>query len=312
MQRGLKSVIFWALAISLLIHGLTLVKLGYFSEKRVKLRQAKIRSQSKKPVRVRITQKTPKKIKKDPKEAKKILETPLQKTEPPDNPSRLGAQDHKTKKETKVVRKRKKPKGLDAAQASPFKKSKIIGKGNGIPKPPAQKSISNPFKRRVTKFAKEGKVAIKKSSFAKKRNVYESLLPKANELGGQIRKGYQDFITDDLAVADKIDMNTSEFRFIGYFSSMRKSIELVWGYPSDAVRRHLQGIVELEFHVNKDGSTKKIRVVQSSGHKVLDKNIVSAIKTAQPFAPLPKSYNKKKLVVTASFHYVLSGLPVAH
>ena len=107
-------------------------------------------------------------------------------------------------------------------------------------------------------------------------------------------------------------MNTTEFRFIGYFSSMRKSIELVWGYPGDAVRRQMQGVVELEFQVNKDGSTKTIKVLQSSGHAILDKNIVKAIKTAQPFAPLPKSYVKNKLVVTASFHYVLSGFSSAH
>ena len=155
-------------------------------------------------------------------------------------------------------------------------------------------------------------MAIKKSNYKEKRKLYESLLPTANELGGQIRKGYQDFISDDLAVADRIDMNTSEYRFIGYFSSMRKAIELVWGYPSEAVRKQMQGIVELEFRVTKSGATDSIKILQSSGFKVLDRNIIKAIRSAQPFAPLPKSYGKEKLLVTASFHYVLSGLPLAH
>lgn len=112
-------------------------------------------------------------------------------------------------------------------------------------------------------------------------------------------------LDERIAEGDRIDLNTTNYKYISYFIGVRKAIELTWVYPSAAVRSGLQGEVRLEFKIEKDGRMTKIRILNSSGYEVLDNAIVEAIRLAAPFAPLPKSMAKNDLVVTATFRYVL-------
>jgi len=57
----------------------------------------------------------------------------------------------------------------------------------------------------------------------------------------------------------------------------------------------------------KDGHTRRLRVVKSSGYKILDDAIVEAIKLASPFSPLPDGFGKDKIVITGMFRYILSS-----
>src|SRR5690606_7779634 len=102
------------------------------------------------------------------------------------------------------------------------------------------------------------------------KKEFEKFLPNAKDLARYMDAGYQEYLDDNLAMADRIDINTTEYRYIGYFTNMRKAIELVWNYPMDAARRGMQGEVGIEFIINKDGSTGRIRVIRSSGYKILD------------------------------------------
>jgi protein TonB len=134
------------------------------------------------------------------------------------------------------------------------------------------------------------------------------MLPsKMQDLAGQVDAGYQDYVDDKVDEGDRIDINTTEYRYIGYFTSMRKSIELVWIYPDDAVRRGMQGETVLEFAIDKTGRVSRIRIVKSSGYEILDKNMVATLRMASPFSPLPVGWKKSRIIVTGSFRYVLSA-----
>lgn len=143
------------------------------------------------------------------------------------------------------------------------------------------------------------------------RNLYEKLLGQSSkDLMNQMAAGGESF--SDPGDGDRLDLDTKEYRYMGYFSGMRKSIELVWAYPSEAARRGIQGTVAIEFTIEKTGAVKKIKVARSSGSKSLDDAIVSAIQDAQPFAPLPKGFGKDKITVSGNFNYVLTGYAVSH
>ncbi len=58
-------------------------------------------------------------------------------------------------------------------------------------------------------------------------------------------------------------------------------------YPVVARRMKWQGTVEVSFVVLETGNVENIRIVASSGHSVLDKNVVDAIQQVQPFPPPP-------------------------
>ena len=134
------------------------------------------------------------------------------------------------------------------------------------------------------------------------KTSYEQFLQ--DGLGGS----YEDFVHGDMKTGEAIDISTSEYRYIGYFSGLRKAIDLVWTYPSQAVHSGQQGVVKLRFAIDADGTASKIKVTQSSGYRILDVAIVDAIKLASPFSPLPTDMGENKIFITGSFWYILNGI----
>ncbi|MBP9707646.1 MAG: energy transducer TonB [Oligoflexales bacterium] len=262
---------------------------------------------------------------KEPDIRNQIVEAPLEKTLPPKESAFLGQEDHSTKDQTKVIPKPA-PKAADAGQAGTVQKPlETPFSQSPVPKEMAQKSQEKserieqklspskdtnevkPINPRVSITADKG-IEIDNPIKKNERNNYEKMLSKSyDQMNNEVVAGYQDYIDEDIKIGDRIDINTTEFRYMGYFTGMRKSIELVWNYPIEAVQRGLQGKVGLEFIIRQDGTATKIRVVKSSGYKVLDKAIVEAIELASPFSPLPSGFGKEQLVVMGNFHYQLSA-----
>jgi protein TonB len=279
-------------------------------------------------IKVRIVQADPKakKPEKKPPEPPapsevmpKILETPQVKTEKPTESSYVGNVDHTAKKETRVSEKVKRDKAKDPGQKGSPEAVVGVPQDKKITdakmearkpstKPQAEKpEQATPKKSGPTVKGSSGSIAFDGAD-RKPRNPYEALLPTgSSDLPGQVNAGYQDYVDDKIEEGERIDINTTEYRFIGYFTNMRKAIELVWNYPLEASRKGLQGEVGLEFAIGKDGKASRVRVIKSSGYEVLDRAIVDAIRLASPFAPLPDGFGKNRILVTGSFRYILSS-----
>lgn len=217
-----------------------------------------------------------------PESPKQIVDVQQTKTQPPEKASMLAAQDHRAIREQRVK-----------SRPSPTLDTQGNASATGRPAAPEGPRLL---------FDPKGQVR----ALGKVRNQYEALLRDqvaAAERGG--KRGGAEFLDERLPEGDRVDLNTTNYKYISYFLGIRKAIELTWVYPSAAVRNGLQGEVQLEFKIEKDGRMSKIRVLNSSGYELLDKAIVDAIRLAAPFAPLPKSMAKDTLVVTATFRYVL-------
>ncbi len=313
---------YWVIAailISLLFHVLSLIELPKY-ERNPLLPAPQTKKEE---VKVNIVHKKVDAQKRPNEPQKKILETPLAETKAPTAPSRLGAQDHMTEKETKVSQNLPRPKAADPGQAGnatktqkeahaqprPAEEQKEEAKPKSMTMTPHKSQLAE--EKRQDKLqsitAKDGTVVVPQKEKMTPRNNYEKLMPTSKEMTSQVAAGYQDYIDDEVATGPKIDMNTTNFRWIGYFTNMRKAIEMVWVYPSEAVRRGLQGETLVEFTIKRDGTLARVKVVQSSGYKVLDDAIVEALRLAAPYAPLPSGFKEDRLTVTGSFRYVLTA-----
>ena len=234
--------------------------------------------------------------------AKRVIETRQIETSPPKTVTSLGAQDHSTQKETRLSdTKLARTKALDPVSA-PTINQPVDGKKNATSPDPKTKHAVVP---RV--IAAPGQMRITKNEKTTSTTAYEKLFPKkTNDVFNATGEGFIEPIDKTIAEGDRVDMNTTNFRYLSYFTGLRKQIEMVWVYPSEAVRRGLQGAVQLEMIIEKDGRVSHVRIVHSSGYVTLDENMVKTIKLASPFAPLPKTWGKERLIVTGSFHYILS------
>lgn len=102
---------------------------------------------------------------------------------------------------------------------------------------------------------------------------------------------------------DAIRLDTREPKYISYFTSIKRAIEIVWVYPEPALRNGLQGKLVLEFTILADGQLEDARLLRSSGFSILDEEAVRAVRAAAPFQPIPPWIGKKRLPIIASFEY---------
>jgi periplasmic protein TonB len=74
-----------------------------------------------------------------------------------------------------------------------------------------------------------------------------------------------------------------------YLQSWRHKVETVGNlnYPEEARRDQLYGSLRLMVSITPDGGLKDVRILDSSGFKVLDDAAIRIVRQAAPFAPFP-------------------------
>ncbi|MCW9024846.1 MAG: energy transducer TonB [Gammaproteobacteria bacterium] len=82
--------------------------------------------------------------------------------------------------------------------------------------------------------------------------------------------------------------NAREYRFASYLDAWRAKVERIGNlnYPEAALQKKLDGNLLLDVAINPDGSIKDIRVLKSSGHKILDEAARRIVRLAAPYPPL--------------------------
>jgi protein TonB len=65
--------------------------------------------------------------------------------------------------------------------------------------------------------------------------------------------------------------------------SIRNSVK----YPDRAKKRNLQGRVTISVTIGADGEITALKVTQSSGHRILDRSVLKAVKSSAPFSSPP-------------------------
>ncbi|MCP5300065.1 MAG: TonB family protein [Chromatiaceae bacterium] len=92
-----------------------------------------------------------------------------------------------------------------------------------------------------------------------------------------------------------VNASTQEYRYAAYLEAWRSKVEKIGNlnYPDEAKRKKLYGNLLMHVAVRADGSVERIRVVRSSGHKLLDDAAVRIVRMAAPFAPFPPEIRKE-------------------
>ncbi len=108
---------------------------------------------------------------------------------------------------------------------------------------------------------------------------------------------------EDESDTETVSLDSQELKYASYFLRIKKQIELVWTYPEEAATNGLQGQILLQFMLEHSGKLIDISLIQSSGHEILDRAALEAVKTASPYNAFPEKIRKKKLRIIASFKY---------
>jgi len=106
-------------------------------------------------------------------------------------------------------------------------------------------------------------------------------------LSAEISRSWQEY--QKLPRQKYIDARTLEYKYAAYMDAWRAKVERVGNlnYPEAAKRLNISGDLILDVAIRQDGSVYRVKVLRSSGHKVLDDAAVRIVALAAPFAPLP-------------------------
>ena len=80
-----------------------------------------------------------------------------------------------------------------------------------------------------------------------------------------------------------------------YLDSWRRKVERVGNinYPSEARARGLSGTLRLLVVIDREGALKDARILESSGHELLDEGAVRIVNLAAPFSPFTKNMRSR-------------------
>ena len=103
-----------------------------------------------------------------------------------------------------------------------------------------------------------------------------------------------------------ISANTREYEFAAYMHAWVARIERIGNlnYPDEARREHVHGDLVLTVALNRSGAIKRVDVIHSSGHKILDDAAIRIVRLAAPFPPIPKDEGIDELYITRTWQFL--------
>lgn len=140
-----------------------------------------------------------------------------------------------------------------------------------------------------------------------------SRLPKVSATDLLNRSSFGDYMTNrnnqsvynpDLPEAgDAVWINTNEFKYVSYFMHLKERIEDSWKHTRPSYTQKRTGVLSMTILAG--GELADVSLIESCGERPLDLAILSAIRMAAPFNPLPKAWDQPALTVNFQFHYLL-------
>lgn len=103
-----------------------------------------------------------------------------------------------------------------------------------------------------------------------------------------------------------ISLDTKDSKYYPYAKVIKEKIFNYWVYPLSAKKNLIQGNCLIVFRLDRNGNLIECDVGRSSGHEILDRHALNAVRLAHPFPPFPENITVQFLNIHASFTYQLT------
>lgn len=100
-------------------------------------------------------------------------------------------------------------------------------------------------------------------------------------------------------------LNPADEAMLRYQDMVKQKIEEVKRYPEWAKEQGIEGVIHLRFIILANGRGQEIKLVHSSGSKILDQEATATIKRASPFPPPPREIASSSIQMEVSLVFTL-------
>lgn len=165
-------------------------------------------------------------------------------------------------------------------------------------------SMPLPSERRQPQVAPGSSVSslLRSGQRAARQQSPAQLFPGADRMA-RLEEGYRRRFEKDIAEGDTRFLNSDDIQFGSFLRRFESAVYGVWSYPYEAARSGIEGITPVKITFNRHGEIVHVQLLESSGSRILDDEVLRTLKAIGPVGGFPRGYDKDELHLIAFFQY---------
>jgi len=170
--------------------------------------------------------------------------------------------------------------------------------------PSARPSMAVPSKRKESPVAPGSSVSslLRPKSQSAPQVAQPQLFPGAMRMA-KLEEAYRRKFENDVAEGDTRFLNSDDIQFGSFLRHFEDAVYGVWRYPQEAAQKGIEGITPVRITFNRHGEITKVELLESSGARILDDEVMRTLREIGPVGSLPRGYNKDEFHLIAFFQY---------
>ena len=106
-----------------------------------------------------------------------------------------------------------------------------------------------------------------------------------------------------MAEGDTRFLNSDDIQFGSFLRHFETAVYGVWRYPQEAAIKGIEGITPVRITFNRNGEITKLELLESSGARILDDEVMRTLRAIGPVGSFPRGYDKDEFHLIAFFQY---------
>lgn len=119
----------------------------------------------------------------------------------------------------------------------------------------------------------------------------------------KIEESYRKKYGAEVADGETRFLNTDDIQFGSFLRRFENTVYGVWRYPAEAARMGIEGVTPVRITFNRRGEIVGRELLQSSGSKILDNEVLRTLDQVGPIGSFPRGYDKETFNLIAFFYY---------
>ena len=132
------------------------------------------------------------------------------------------------------------------------------------------------------------------------------LFPSAGKLA-RLEESYRKKYERQVEEGDTKFLNTDDIQFGSFLRRFETAVYGVWHYPQAALLRGIEGVTPVKITFSRSGEITHVALLESSGSRILDDEVLRTLKVLGPIGSFPKGYTGEEFNVIAFFQYGIGG-----
>jgi len=119
----------------------------------------------------------------------------------------------------------------------------------------------------------------------------------------RLEESYRKKYGPEVAEGETKFLNTDDIMFGSFLRRFETAVYGVWRYPQEAAQLGIEGVTPVRITFNRKGEIEKVEILESSGSRILDNEVLRTLRMVGPIGGFPRGYDKDQFNLIVFFQY---------